>query len=51
LGSPPTKSVGLEFVAKSVASYHMVPISLSLADAKKLIDLLQVAVGVTSPAV
>ena|SRR5579863_8238455 len=37
------KTVGLELVAKSVASYQMLPITLSAADAKKLIQLLDAA--------
>jgi hypothetical protein len=38
------KAIGLEVVARSVASYHMAPFSLSLADARQLIRLLQSAV-------
>jgi|SRR6185312_2569843 len=37
------RKVGLEIVAKSVASYQMMPISLSSAETKKLIQILQSA--------
>jgi len=37
--------VGLEFVAKSFASYQMMPIKLSAADAKWLASLLESAAG------
>lgn len=39
------KAVGVELVAKSFASYHMTPITLSTAEAEKLIVLLETAVG------
>jgi hypothetical protein len=42
-GDSPDRSVGLEFVAKSVASYQMMPVSLSAIEAKKLIGLLESA--------
>jgi hypothetical protein len=45
LGNPPDRAVGIEFVAKSVASYQMIPIALSVSDAKSLIGLLQTAVS------
>jgi len=42
-GASLDKAIGLEFVAKSVASYQMMPVSLSKADARKLIALLESA--------
>ena len=44
-GGEPEKAVGLEFVAKSVASYQMLPLTLSSSEAKKLVSLLQSAIG------
>lgn len=44
LEGSPEKTVGLEFVAKSFASYQMVPITLSLSEARDLISYLQSAV-------
>ena len=41
----PERAVGLEFVTKSVASYQMVPISLSSEAARELALLLQKAIG------
>lgn len=38
------KAVGIEFVAKSFASYQMMPFSMSVAETKKLIALLESAV-------
>ena len=43
LDAAPEKAVGLEFVAKSIASYQMMPFSMSLAEARKLIAHLQAA--------
>lgn len=43
-----TEAIGLEFVAKSVLSYQMVPISLSLTEAKNLINLLELATAGTA---
>lgn len=43
-GGADDKTVGLEFVAKTVASYQMMPFSLSVAETKKLISLLESAV-------
>jgi hypothetical protein len=43
-GGDPEKAVGLEFVAKSIASYQMFPFTLSSGEARKLISLLQNAV-------
>ncbi len=40
-----TEAVGLEFVAKSMLSYQMMPISLSIAEAKNLIEVLNIAVA------
>jgi hypothetical protein len=42
-GESPDKAVGLEFVAKSFASYQMMPVSLSKVQARKLITLLESA--------
>jgi hypothetical protein len=42
-GNSPDKTVGLEFVATSFASYQMMPVSLSTVEAKKLIMLLESA--------
>jgi hypothetical protein len=44
-GDSPEKAVGLEVVAKSFASYRMMPITLSVDDATKLAGLLQSAVA------
>jgi hypothetical protein len=35
--------VGLELITKSVASYHMVPFTLTVPEVKQLIQLLEVA--------
>ena len=43
LGGSSDKAVGVELVAKSLASYQMLPISLSHQEAQKLIRLLQAA--------
>lgn len=40
-----TEAVGLEFVAKSMLSYQMMPISLSISEAKNLIEALNTAVA------
>ena len=40
-----TQAVGLEFVSKSPLSYQMIPSSLSVAEAKRLITLLEAAVA------
>jgi hypothetical protein len=42
-GDSPEKAIGLEFVAKSIASYQMMPVTLSASEAKKLATLLQSA--------
>jgi hypothetical protein len=42
-GADPEKAVGLEFVAKSIASYQMLPLTLSSNECRKLISLLQSA--------
>ena len=44
LDGGPDKAVGLEFVAKSFASYQMLPISLSESEARNLIRFLENAV-------
>ncbi len=42
-GNLPEKAIGLEFVAKSFASYQMMPVSMSKVEARKLIMLLESA--------
>lgn len=42
---PAEKLIGVEFTAKSFASYQMMPITLSLSQAKQLASLLQVALN------
>jgi len=42
-GDSPDKAVGLEFVARSFASYQMMPVVLSKMEARKLIMLLESA--------
>jgi hypothetical protein len=42
-GTDPEKAIGLELVAKSAASYQMMPLTLSVLEARKLIGLLEVA--------
>jgi hypothetical protein len=44
-GAAQDKAVGLELVAKSFASYQMLPISLSSTETQKLISLLQQALN------
>ena len=44
-GKDPEKTIGLELVSKSVASYQMTPVSLSTSEAKNLIKLLEAAVS------
>lgn len=44
-GSSPERAIGLEFVAKSLASYQMLPVTLSRAEAQKLSKLLQTALA------
>jgi hypothetical protein len=48
LGGGTERSVGLELVAKSFASYQMMPVSLSSAEARKLAQLLQAASNTVS---
>lgn len=43
-GESDRKLIGIEFVQKSIASYQMLPITLSLEESKLLITLLQAAV-------
>lgn len=43
LGGGREKAVGVELVAKSFASYQMIPVTLSAAEAKKLIAFLEKA--------
>jgi hypothetical protein len=43
-GSPGQHSIGIEFVAKGPLSYQMLPITLSLSEARNLAQLLQRAV-------
>jgi len=42
-GDSPDKAIGLEFVARSFASFQMMPVSLSKVEARKLIMLLESA--------
>jgi hypothetical protein len=44
LDGGPDKAVGLEFVAKSFASYQMLPVTLSETEARNLIRFLETAV-------
>src|SRR5512139_2933229 len=44
-GGNPDKAVGLEFVAKSFASYQMLPLTLSSSEARRLASLLREAIG------
>lgn len=44
LDGSPDKAVGLEFVAKSISSYDMMPVTLSISEAKKLAAFLKTAV-------
>lgn len=44
-GDQQDKLVGIEFIAKSIASYQMMPISLSATETRKLISLLEAAVN------
>ena len=43
-GVPSEHAIGVELIAKSILSYQMLPISLSNAEANRLIALLQEAV-------
>ena len=43
LNGKPNKSIGIELVTKSFASYRTTPISLSKSEAKRLIELLEYA--------
>jgi hypothetical protein len=44
LDGGPDKAVGLEFVAKSFASYQMLPVTLSESETRNLIRFLETAV-------
>lgn len=44
-GGSPEKVIGLEWVARSFASYQMLPLTLSRAEAQKLCQLLQAALA------
>jgi hypothetical protein len=46
LDAGPDKAVGIELVAKSMASYQMMPISLSVSETRNLIAQLQAALNV-----
>lgn len=46
LDGGPDKAIGVELVAKSVASYQMMPVTLSVPEARKLIAHLQAAIDV-----
>jgi hypothetical protein len=43
LGGRPERAVGLELVARTIASYQMVPVALSEDEARDLLRLLQSA--------
>lgn len=43
------QAIGLEFVSKSFLSYQMVPATLSVAEARKLISVLESAVAGAEP--
>lgn len=45
LGGGPEKAVGVELVAKSLSSYQMMPMTLSVVEARRLIGLLEAATG------
>lgn len=45
LDKPPEKSVGIELASKSLTSYQMIPITLSIAEVKQLTVLLDRAIG------
>jgi hypothetical protein len=49
LGGPGASSIGLEFAAKSFASYQMMPATLSADDARKLASLLEAAASSLVP--
>ena len=42
-GGQPDRTVGIELVAKSCTGYQIIPVTLSLLEAEKLIDLLEQA--------
>lgn len=44
LDDAPEKAIGLEFVAKSFASYQMMPFTMSVSEARKLVAHLQAAI-------
>jgi hypothetical protein len=44
-GGSPEKTIGLEFAAKSFASYQMLPVTLSKVEAQRLSQLLQSALA------
>jgi hypothetical protein len=46
LDGGPEKAVGVELVARSMASYQMMPVALSVPEARKLIAHLQAALDV-----
>ena len=48
LDNPPDKAVGIELVAKTFASYQMMPITLSVTEANTLMGLLQSATRAAS---
>jgi len=49
-GDSTEKAIGLEFVAKSIASYQMMPVTLSASEARKLATLLQTATSIRNAA-
>lgn len=46
LDGGPEKAIGVELVARSMASYQMMPVTLSVPEARKLIAHLQAAIDV-----
>lgn len=47
LDASPDRAIGIELVAKSIASYQMMPITLSASEAKKLTELINGVVNGT----
>jgi hypothetical protein len=45
LDKSPKRAVGLELVSKSIGSYQMTPITLSVSEARKLSELINNAVN------
>lgn len=41
----PERAVGLELITKSFASYHMLPLAISVEETRKLIGLLELSIS------